>query len=499
MTMDKSNKTSGHFKSLRAFLNALRDLNDMREIRWEVDTELEIGAIIRRTHETYAPAPLFSNIRGYAGYQVVGAPLSYSSLPWARMARVALALGLGAETKPLEIVEALAGASKRPPLPPVVVKEGMCQQNGQFGENIDLTMFPTPLIHAGDGGRYFNTLGFWVVRTPDGKWTNWSIARAMVLDAKRMTGVIAPYQHNGMIYKMWQERSEPMPFALVQGAEPAALFAGGMPLEYGVDEAGYLGGLFGEPLELVRCKTVDLEVPATAEIIVEGHVSIDETASEGPMGEYHGYLRDEKYNFPVYHISAITYRDNPILPVTSAGKPVEEDHTVAGVSFSAVCLQQLRDDGLPVAAAWSVPEAAERMLAVSVPRDWPQRTQLSAYDLARRIATIAKGMHGGNRTTRILVCDDDIDPSDPRDLIWAWNSRCHPVEGHFVLEAEPANPVEPMYAALKLSFDGGRTSLGPVMVLNCLLPTGAKDLHISDFPSNFPKELQKRVLARWDE
>ncbi|HXX95878.1 MAG TPA: hypothetical protein VEL11_02010, partial [Candidatus Bathyarchaeia archaeon] len=99
--------------------------------------------------------------------------------------------------------------------------------------------------------------------------------------------------------------------------------------------------------------------------------------------------------------------------------------------------------------------------------------------------------------TRVLVCDDDIDLSDPRDLIWAWNSRCHPVEGHFLLEAEPANPIEP--TALKLSFDGGRTPVGPIMVLNCLLPAGAKDLHICDFASNFPKELQERVLARWDE
>jgi 4-hydroxy-3-polyprenylbenzoate decarboxylase len=498
--MDKSPHNVGrHFVSLRDFLDALRDLNDVREVRREVDTDLEIGAIIRRTHETYAPAPLFTNVRGHAGYRVVGAPLSYSSLPQARMARVALALGLAPETKPLEIIEALAWASKRTPIPPVVVKEGVCQQNVQLGEDVDLTMFPTPLIHAGDGGRYFNTLGFWVVRTPDGKWTNWSIARAMVLDGKRMTGVIAPYQHNGMIYKMWRERGEPMPYALVQGAEPAALFAGGMPVAYGVDEAGYLGGLFGEPLEVVRCKTVDLEVPAAAEIIVEGHVSIDETASEGPMGEYHGYLREEKYSFPIYHISAITYRDNPILPVTSAGKPIEEDHTVAGVSFSAVCLQQLRDEGLPVAAAWSVPEAAEHMLAVSVHRDWSQRTALSAHDLARRIATIAKGMHGGQRATRVLVCDEDIDLSDPRDLIWAWNSRCHPVEGHFALEFQPANPIEPMYAAAKLSFDGGRTPVGPIMVLNCLLPAEARDLHISDFANNFPKELQERVLSRWND
>lgn len=207
------------------------------------------------------------------------------------MARVALALGLDPWTKPLEIIEALSRAMTKPPVSPVVVTKGACQQNVLIGDEADLMEFPTPLIHAGDGGRYFNTLGFWVVRTPDGLWTNWSIARGMIVDGKRMTAGIAPYQHLGMIYKLWRDRGEPMPFALVQGAEPAALFVGGMPLPDRVDEAGYLGGLFGEPLELVRCKTVDLEVPATAEIVVEGHVSLDETAPEGPMGEYHGYQR----------------------------------------------------------------------------------------------------------------------------------------------------------------------------------------------------------------
>jgi UbiD family decarboxylase len=488
-----------HFKSLRDFLDALRDLGDMREVSREVDTDLEIGAIIRRTHEMYAPAPLFKNIRGHRGYRVVGAPLSYSSLPGAKMARVALALGLDPRAHPLDIIETLTRSIKKRPVPPIVVDKGLCQENVMIGDDADLMKFPTPLIHARDGGRYFNTLGFWVVRSPDGKWTNWSIARAMLLDGKRMTGVIAQYQHNGMIYKMWRERGEPMPFALVQGAEPAALFVGGMPLAEHVDEAGYLGGLFGEPLELVRCKTVDLQVPATAEIIVEGHVSIDEVAQEGPMGEYHGYLRDEKYHFPVYHVSAITHRNDPILPVTSAGKPVEEDHTAAGVPFSAVCLQQLRDEGLPVTSAWSVPEAAEHMLAVSVPRDWPTHTKLSADELSRRIAAIAKMMHGGQRITRVMVCDDDIDLSNLRDLMWAWNSRCHPAKGHFVMKDLPANPIEPMYAAAHLSFDGGRTPLGPIDVLNCLLDPKATDLHISDFANNYPEEIKERVLAHWDD
>ena len=210
-------------------------------------------------------------------------------------------------------------------------------------------------------------------------------------------------------------------------------------------------------------------------------------------------LRDEKYHFPVYHVSAITHRNNPILPVNSAGKPVEEDHTAAGVPFSAVCLQQLRDEGLPVTSAWSVPEAAEHMLAVSVPRDWPKRTGLSADELSRRIAAIAKMMHGGQRVTRVMVCDDDIDLSKLRDLMWAWNSRCLPDKGHFVMKDVPANPIEPMYAATHLSFDGGRTPLGPIDVLNCLLDPKATDLHISDFANNYPEEIKERVLAHWDD
>ena len=106
--------TPRHFTSFRDFLDALRELGDLRELNFEVDTDLEMGAIIRRVHETYAPAPLFTNIRGYGGYRVVGAPLAYSSLPEAKMARVALALGLDPLTKPLEIIDTVSRDHEAP-------------------------------------------------------------------------------------------------------------------------------------------------------------------------------------------------------------------------------------------------------------------------------------------------------------------------------------------------------------------------------------------------
>jgi 4-hydroxy-3-polyprenylbenzoate decarboxylase len=421
------------------------------------------------------------------------------------MARIAMTLGLDPATPGTEIVQILAKTTKLPPVPPVIVDDAPVHENIMLGDDVDLLKFPTPLIHAGDGGRYFNTLGFWVVRSPDGKWTNWSIARAMIIDGKHMSGVIAPYQHNGMIFEMWRKIGKPMPFALVQGAEPASLFAGGMPLADGVDEAGYLGCLFNEPLKLVRCKTVALEVPAEAEIVVEGHVSLTRRAPEGPMGEFHGYITDRNVQKPVYEISAITHRENALLPVTSAGKPVDEDHTITGVSGAAMVLQELRDHGLPVTSAWGPPEAAQQLLAISVPRDWYQKVDLSADDFVHKIAVTAKAIHGTQRFTRVLVCDDDIELSNHRDLMWAWNTRCHPATGRIAIDDQPINPAIPFYPEVidqMRAFIADSTTAtwkftGTIEALNCLRSAGWDLKSLSDFDHNFPEDLRQRVLDQW--
>ena len=171
---------------------------------------------------------------------------------------------------------------------------------------MDITRLPAPLLHDGDGGRYLNTFGCIAVRTPDGSWTNWSIARIMVLDARRMTGLIDPHQHIGMVRQAWADIGKPMPFALALGVEPAIPFVCGMPLPDHVDEADFLGAMLGRAIETVRCRAVDLEAPASAEILIEGYVSLDETAIEGPMGEYAGYIPLEGgVQRPVYHVRAL--------------------------------------------------------------------------------------------------------------------------------------------------------------------------------------------------
>src|SRR5262245_14251431 len=268
-----------HLKSLRDYLDELKALGEVQEIDACVDWNLEMGAVIRRSYELRAPAPLFNRIKGIEpGFRVLGAPAGVSRKNG--LARIALSLGLPSTAGAGDMVEALAGAHRKPPLKPRRVATGPCKENKLLAEDVNLWRLPAPLIHNGDGGRYLNTWGTVVARTPDGRWTNWAITRAMVIGKDRLAGLVLAQQHLGIIYAQWKALGRPMPFALALGTEPAIPFISGMPLDENVDEADFLGGYFGEPVDVVACETVDLEVPATSEIVLEGVVSVDETALE---------------------------------------------------------------------------------------------------------------------------------------------------------------------------------------------------------------------------
>jgi UbiD family decarboxylase len=274
-----------YLKSLRDYLDALAAIGELVTVEREVDWNLEIGAIIRRCYETGAPAALFQRIKGIEpGFRVLGAPAGTSRQPGQYLARVAISLGLDPSAGGGEIVEALVAARDRAPIPPRRIATGPCKENVLLGDAADLMRLPTPLIHDGDGGRYINTWGTVVARTPDGAWTNWGVARVMLLDGRRMTGIVHPLQHLGMIHGMWKAIGKPMPFAIFQGGPPFAPFISSMPIAAHEDEVAFMGGYFGEPVEVVRCETVDLEVPATAQIVIEGYISDTETALEGPFG-----------------------------------------------------------------------------------------------------------------------------------------------------------------------------------------------------------------------
>jgi UbiD family decarboxylase len=417
--------SKNRLKDLREYLEALRAIGELQSVGKQVDLDLEIGAICRRCYETGAPAPLFENIKGVKpGFRVLGAPAGVSSQPGLYLSRIALSLGLHCRVSGREIVTALVEGRTRNPIIPRTVKTGPCKENVLTGDAVDVRQFPAPKLHGDDGGRYINTFGIVIARTPDKRWTNWSIARIMVLDRNRMVGIVAPNQHIGMVAKEWWDRGQDMPFALALGCEPFIPFVGGMPIPENFSEADYVGAYFEEPVDVVRCETVDLEVPATAEIAIEGHLSRTERDLEGPMGEYAGYLwTGPPSPKPVYRVTAVSHRNDPILPVSVAGEPVEEDHTAWGIPNAAEIVYQLRERGLPVATAWSPLESANHWYAISMDMDWRERLGCGASKLCEEIGKALFSTKAGMGTPKYMVFNDDIDLSNTRELVWAFATR----------------------------------------------------------------------------
>lgn len=490
-----------HLRSLREYIDELQTLGDVQPIDVEVDWNLEIGAIIRRSYDLRAPAPLFNLIKGYerTGFRVLGAPASLSSCPNASLARLALGLGLAPRASGQEIVEAIIAAHDREPIPHRIIDRASapCKQNIQTGDGVDVLVFPTPLIHGNDGGRFIQTYGINIVRTPDGSWTNYSINRMMIVDRNRLACLIPPPQHLGIIRSQWRERGEPMPIVLALGVEPGLAVMGGLPLPKDADESLFLSGYFGEPLEMVAAETVDLPVPATAEIVIEGHIGVtdDDVAQEGPMNEYPGYIANEASPKPVFHISAITYRDNAILPVVAAGPPAEEDHTVTGAMHAAEILYELRRAELPISSCWFSFESALHWLIVAARSDWHERLGVDSAVFARRIADVIFQGKPGFGVPKILLVEDDVDITNVDEVVWAFSTRAHPAHGEIYFP-DQANVALYVYLDEKEK----RTYRGTKVIHNCLLAdccsNGARPRKGS-FENGWPAELQQKVLTSW--
>jgi UbiD family decarboxylase len=277
--------------SFRAFVDALRQDDDLVEINEELDPHLEVGAVIRRVCETNSKAPLFNNLKGQNEnglWRILGAPNSLRADSEQRFGRLARHLNMPQTATMKEILDKMVAAKTAEPIPPQLVESGPCKEFKLTPEQFDLTKLPAPLLHQSDGGKYVQTYGMHIVKSPDGKWVNWSIARAMVYDRNHLVGLVIEPQHIWQIHQQWKKVGKDMPWALAFGVPPAAIMAASMPLPEGLSEAEYIGSLVGSPLEVVKCDTNDLLVPASSEIVFEGTCSVTETGPEGPFGEMHG-------------------------------------------------------------------------------------------------------------------------------------------------------------------------------------------------------------------
>jgi UbiD family decarboxylase len=227
-------------RSYRDYLDTLKGMGELVEIDDEIDWYLELGAIFRRTAETLSPGAIFNKVKGCPpGFRAADFGMGKSGTPGQPWARLAVMLGLPPATDRMSIqhayLEAVRSGKRQPPRI-VDAATAPCKQNTWLGDDIDITKFPSPVGHDGDGGRYIQTASINIARTPVGRWTNRSTYRAMVVDKDHMTGLWLPAQHNGMIWRMWVAEGEDMPFAVALGVSPAAATQAGSRCPDWVDE-----------------------------------------------------------------------------------------------------------------------------------------------------------------------------------------------------------------------------------------------------------------------
>ncbi|KPM37540.1 Ferulic acid decarboxylase 1 [Neonectria ditissima] len=486
--------------SFRAFVQALRDDGDLVEINEECDPHLEVGAIIRKVVEANERAPLFNNLKGQNEnglWRILGAPNSLRSDAEQKYGRLARHLGLEPTATIKEILDKMISAKTAIPVPPVTVGTGSCKEFRLTPDQFDLTTLPAPLLHQADGGKYVQTYGMHIVQSPDGKWTNWSIARAMVYDKNHLTGLVIEPQHIWQIHQMWKKEGKDMPWALAFGVPPAAIMAASMPLPDGLSEAEYIGSLAGSPLQVVKCETSSLLVPANSEIVFEGYCSATERVPEGPFGEMHGYVfpSDAKLE-PKYRVDMITHRKDAILPVSNCGRLTDETHTMIGPLAAAEIGFLLRSQGLPIIEAFSPFESQVTWVVLQVDTVKLRSLKTTPESFCRKIGEIVFNHKAGYTIHRLVVVGDDIDVYNFKDVIWAFCTRCRPGTDEYNFENVRGFPLIPY-----MSHGSGSKTMGGKVVSDCLLPieyTTGKDWEAADFNESFPADVQARVLEKWN-
>ncbi|MEV0700917.1 UbiD family decarboxylase [Saccharopolyspora sp. NPDC050389] len=481
---------------LRGYIEALRGIGQVVEIERPVDVNMEMSAIARLCYERGAPAPLFREIAGASPeFQAVSALAGTSSDRGYELARLGLALFLSERCSAADVVEELCGARQREGVAPNVVADSPCKENVVAGADLDLTRLPAPRLHQ-SGKRYVNTMGIVITRSPDGSWTNWSISRIMLSDARTGFSSVIPPQHIGVIHDQWREIGQDMPFAIALGVDPALLFAASMPIPAGMSEVEYAGALLNRPVDVVRCESVDLEVPADAEIVLEGTFSATGVGLEGPFSQFTGYIYpDYELPAPVVHFNTMTYRDRPIYPFMPGGELPSEEQTITGPAMVAEAVHQLRADGLPIATAWSPFSSCNGWLVVAVRSSWTE-LGLDAKAFCRRVANSVWGCKAGDMINSVIVTEDDIDPSDVDEVIWAIDSRNdRGPGGRLRIDGRISWPMSPYLDVDHINYyESWKSSR---LIYDCLPSPRSWPARRSRFDTTCPQDVREKVLRNW--
>ena len=425
------------YKDLRDFISKLEGLGELKRVTEEVDPCLEMTEICDRVLRQKGPAILFENPKGYSTpvlANLFGTP-----------ERVALGMGQDSTGALTEVGEALAALKEPDPpegikdvweklpvykralnMAPKVVKKPVCQQIVIESDEVDLADFPIQTCWPNDAGPLI-TWPLVITKGPTAKRQNLGIYRQQVIERNKVIMRWLAHRGGALDFKAWKEErpGEPFPIAVALGADPATILAAVTPVPDSLSEYAFAGLLRGSKTEVSQCITHDLQVPSSAEIILEGYLNPNEMADEGPFGDHTGYY-NEVESFPVFTIERITHRKNPIYHSTYTGEPA-----ILGVSLNEVFVPILKKQFPEIQDFYLPPEGCSyRMAIVSIKKQYPghaKRIMFGIWSFLRQFMY----------TKFVIVTDDDVDVRDWESVIWAITTRVDPSRDTTLIDNTP--------------------------------------------------------------
>jgi 4-hydroxy-3-polyprenylbenzoate decarboxylase len=462
-------------KDLRDYIAACENEGQLQRIKPEVDWNLELSHIAKLNEEKKGPALLFENVKGYKS------PVITSTCTTTE--RLAIIMGAPKSSSLVDLMRLWVKKGEER-IPAKLISTGPCKENMMKGNEVDLFRFPVPKFFPRDGGRFFGTAHFVVTKDPDTGWVNLGTYRLQLLEKNILGTQFIKGKHSDIMLKKYQAMKKPMPVAVVVGCDPLLFIMGAARLSAFDCEYDMAGAIRGEPIEVVKCETNDLPVPATAEIVVEGEVDPEAFKPEGPFGEYTGYysgVGTDQRNF--IKVNCVTFRNNPIFMSTTVGRAVTDTHMTMALAYGATLWQQLVAMKIPgIQAVYCPPEGSGRFLSIiSLKQMYPGHAD---QVLTAAIST-EMGAYG---LKTVIVVDEDIDPWDISRVMYALSFRFQPNRSQ-VIKRGRSTPLDPSLPIEQRNITGR-------LLLDATIPYDWKEKPI---PISLDAEMVERVQARWKE
>ena len=467
---------------LDLWLAKVEEMGELKRITTEVSPDLEAATITYLVGQEKSPALLFENVKGHPGhkalYNMIGCNLT----------RFCLMIGEKPVEHPLQAVQLLQKKLGRKMKPVTVPSEiAICNQNIVEGDKVDIRMFPAQRMWPLDGGMYLGTADAVITKDPESGRVNVGTYRMMIKGPREIGVYTSPGKDGGSDRDKWWKMGKPAPIAAAYGIDPLLFLVGASSLPKTESEYEYYSGIKGSPIELFNSDLTGLPLPAHAEIILEGHLYPDETFAEGPFGEFTGYYGRPSGATPYMRVERVRYRDNPTLTCAlMADGTANECGLFWAALRSAGIWADLEKLGVPgIKGVWSVPEAAGwGMTVVSI-------KQMYAGHAAQVMALAAQCTAGAYFGKYVIVVDDDIDPSNIGQVLWAMATRSRPAQSIDILRETWSTFLDPSLNPPEIRPWGSKALINACMDYK----------HIKHFSprTKLDKDMYDNVVARWSE